>query len=616
MSRRGGSAAFCNTANPILYQRYHRLPQIAVQPETNAGLTKIVIKAAGNSLNPLPRRETPNRPCHPNRPLVQPNRWAKVWVDSLSRLKHCCSSVNLSHLRNLLIMSSSAFQNMDHFLFKLYSRINYELKIRVEPRDFKLYNIQALLARVSDPHLDYPVVHVAGTKGKGSVATMAANILTASGRKTGLFTSPHLQRINQRIVVDGLSITDEGFEAVLGELDPQVNAMDELCADIRKSHSNKKSDQNSNPDDWLVPDPETGLPLTSKPLTFFEIMTAAAMLHFANSNCDAVVLEVGLGGRLDSTNVCEPAVSVITNISLDHTRQLGSTIDKIAFEKAGIIKPGVPVVCGSRDPTAVKVIQDIADERKADMSLLDRDFSITEKRSAVEMSDKLMGQALIANSRIEFDCHGKLNSTGKASVDFAHQDLQLSMLGHHQRTNAALAVAAIETLNAKGDWNVDAEAISKGLLNTQLDGRTQVFGQSPTIVLDVAHNVASAGVLLETMQIEMAGWTSANKRALILAISIDKDCEGIMQILLPAFDRVWVTTYQDNPRGVAADDLHKLANKVAQQESLSIEIDVAATPDLAWQAATDSLEPTDLLCCTGSVFLIAELIDLARAVEA
>ena len=235
---------------------------------------------------------------------------------------------------------------MDHFLSKLYSRINYELKIRVEPRDFKLYNIRALLARVGDPHLDYPVIHIAGTKGKGSVATMTANILTASGRKTGLFTSPHLQRINQRIVVDGGPISDEDFEAVLEQLDPQIAAMDELCAEIRKSRPNKNPDKKNNPDDWLSPDPETGLPLTGKPLTFFEIMTAAAMLHFANNNCDGVVLEVGLGGRLDSTNVCEPAISVITNISLDHTRQLGSTVDKIAFEKAGIIKPGVPVVCG------------------------------------------------------------------------------------------------------------------------------------------------------------------------------------------------------------------------------------------------------------------------------
>ena len=205
--------------------------------------------------------------------------------------------------------------------------------------------------------------------------------------------------------------------------------------------------------------------------------------------------------------------------------------------------------------------------------------------------------------------------------------LRLAMLGQHQRTNAALAVAVIEALNtggknaggknaggthAGGDWSVDPDAISQGLLNTQLDGRAQVFSESPTVVLDVAHNVASATVLLKTLETELAAWASANKKALILAISVDKDCEGILEILLPAFDRVWITTYQDNPRGVAAKELFELAQSIAQQGSLSTEIDVAATPDLAWQVAIESLQSTDFLCCTGSVFLIAELIDLAR----
>ena len=151
-----------------------------------------------------------------------------------------------------LILPPVSIQNMDHFLSKLYSRINYELKVRVEPRDFKLYNIRALLARVGDPHLRYPVIHVAGTKGKGSVATMSANIVTASGRKTGLFTSPHLQRIHQRIVIDGVPISNQDFEAVLAQLDPQIDAMDELCATIRETRPTEKLSQQINPDDWLL----------------------------------------------------------------------------------------------------------------------------------------------------------------------------------------------------------------------------------------------------------------------------------------------------------------------------------------------------------------------------
>ena len=250
------------------------------------------------------------------------------------------------------------------------------------------------------------------------------------------------------------------------------------------------------------------------------------------------------------------------------------------------------------------------------MFLLGRDFSITEKNLNDESSSKLVGRTPMGNSRFEFDCHGKLSFAGQAAVDFARKDLRLAMLGQHQRINAALAVAAVETLNAASDWDIDANAISQGLLNTQLDGRTQIFGESPTVVLDVAHNVASASALIETLQAELPGWASADKKALILAISTDKDCEGILQILLPAFDRVWITTYQNNPRGVAADELFKLAQTVAQREAVETKIQIASTPDLAWQAATDSLEPNDVLCCTGSVFLIAELIDLAREFSA
>jgi len=237
---------------------------------------------------------------------------------------------------------------MDQYLAKLYSRINYERQVRVEPQHFKLNNIRELLRRIDAPHLEYPVVHVAGTKGKGSVATMIAEILTASGRKTGLFTSPHLLRINERIIVGGQSISDLDFEAVLESLAPIIKTMDQISEEIRSAATSSENK--------TCPVAKQHAPITAKPLTFFEIITAAAMLHFANQNCDAVVLEVGLGGRLDSTNVCEPAATVITNISVDHTRQLGKTIDKIAFEKAGIIKPNVPVISGATAPEAAKVI--------------------------------------------------------------------------------------------------------------------------------------------------------------------------------------------------------------------------------------------------------------------
>ena len=198
-------------------------------------------------------------------------------------------------------------------------------------------------------------------------------------------------------------------------------------------------------------------------------------------------------------------------------------------------------------------------------------------------------------------------------AEFDRQGLRVAMLGQHQRVNAALAVTAIEVLNAHQDWGIGADAISKGLLASELDGRGQVIGTSPTVVLDVAHNVASANVLLQTLESELTGWSTTHKKSLILAISTDKDYEGILQVLLPAFDQVWITKYQNNPRGVDAAELFEIAAKVAQQQSLDIEIDIAPTPVLAWQAAIDSLQPKGLLCCTGSVFLVAELIDLAKA---
>ena len=262
-------------------------------------------------------------------------------------------------------LKSELPRSIEEHLATLYGRINYERQLKVTPRHFKLKNMREMLRRLDDPHLKYPVIHVAGTKGKGSTCTMLGQVLTASGRRTGVYTSPHLETIHQRMAIDGSLITDDQLANTLAKLWPVVDAMD------------AESDT-------------AGF----RPLTFFEIATAAALLHFASQKCDAVVLEVGLGGRLDSTNVCQPTTCIITNISVDHTRQLGSTVDKIAFEKAGIIKDTIPVVSGAVDPLAAAVIAEVANQRNAQLFLLDRDFEINDQ----EPSDSH-----------EFDFSGRIN---------------------------------------------------------------------------------------------------------------------------------------------------------------------------------------------------------------
>lgn len=510
---------------------------------------------------------------------------------------------------------------MDRILAKLYSRINYERQARVEPEHFKLNNLRALLARLGNPEAACPVIHVAGTKGKGSVATMVANILSQTGRKTGLFTSPHLVRINQRIAIDGQPISNGEFESILEQLDPEIKALDVLCEAIRESPA-AGSHADHPAELALAPvGPESKLSITGKPLTFFEVMTAAAFLYYANKKCDAVVLEVGLGGRLDSTNVCQPAACVITNISLDHTRQLGSTIDKIAFEKAGIIKPGVPVVSGELKPLAADVIARVASDRNADLILMDRDFSFSE--CAVDppndadppvaqhvpfnyQSDFLLSAATAAVNDVQLEA-APLDSLGCGKSVTLLENLKISMLGSHQRSNASMAIATVEVLNLQG-WGIDENAVRKGLLATELAGRTQIVQRSPTVVLDVAHNVASAQVLLATLQAELPAWSHAVGKRLVISISKDKDCPAILDVLLPEFDQVVFTKYQENPRAVDPNELSKIAAKIKGQRGLSdLQLSVVTQPQQAWLSVAEESGPDDFICITGSVFLIAEL---------
>ncbi len=475
---------------------------------------------------------------------------------------------------------------LEEHLLRLYDRINYERQDSVDNEHFKLNKMREILNRLGNPQSKYPIIHVAGTKGKGSVSNMIARILSAGGKRTGVYTSPHLESIHQRIEIDGKYISDEQLLEVFQRLDPVIREMDKQAEATE-----------------------------SKKLTFFEITTAAAIEFFANQGCDAVVLEVGLGGRLDSTNVCVPVTSVITNISLDHTRQLGDTVAEIAAEKAGIIKEGIPVVSGTVTPEAAKVIEEIAKARQAPISVYGSEFQ-----------DYLVGEQLVGEQefRVEGEiAHDKMNSSPPLTpVRYNVSELRLKLIGAHQRRNASVAVAVIKTLNA-GGWGISDASIRAGLSVASLPGRTEIIPTQATVILDIAHNVASVQALINALRSDLSQWSKASLRSLIFATSRDKDAQGMLEELLVNFDRVVLTRYQDNPRGRSEHELFKLAEGIAEQKrgegrrvaSFSVE----PTPESALKVVNQEMDcivegevadedvRKQLICISGSAFLVAEL---------
>jgi dihydrofolate synthase / folylpolyglutamate synthase len=465
----------------------------------------------------------------------------------------------------------------------LLGRIDYE-RVAVIPyheRQLKLDRMRQLLTRLGQPDAALKIVHIAGTKGKGSTAAMIAGILSAAGYRTGLFSSPHLERLEQRFAVDGRPCSADELVALVDRIRPVVKTMDDEAA--------------------VAGEPTGGL-------TFFDITTALALLHFVERQVDAAVVEVGLGGRLDSTNVCLPVVSVVTSISFDHTKQLGNTLASIAREKAGIIKPGVPVVCGVVEPEAQQVIATIAREHGCRLIQAGRDFEFRyrpQSHSAFRIPHSAIG-FLDAKASISGEVH-------------AFHDLPLALRGAHQAANAAVALAVIEELRHQG-WCVSAEAIRHGLAHTVLAGRVEfVPGEpdAPDVVLDVAHNPASVRALVETL----AEFPAAGRRTLVLSVSSDKDVGAIVRELVPHFDRFVVTQYRDNPRAVAADKLAGLVREaLAERRVAGVDghhgeaavaeppaVVVCPSPKETWEEACRHAQPGELICITGSFYLIAEM---------
>src|SRR5512143_3207423 len=296
-----------------------------------------------------------------------------------------------------------------------------------------LANTVTLMARLGNPHRAFRSIHVAGTNGKGSTSAFLASVLQAAGCRTGLYTSPHLVSFTERIRVDGAPI-------------PEARVV-ELAERVREAYSRSAG---------------TGRDGAMSP-TFFEVTTAVAFCYFAEEGVDIAVVEVGMGGRLDSTNVVTPLVSVITNIDIEHTEYLGGTLEQIAGEKAGIIKPGVPVVTGAMQPEAKGVIEREAAAKGSPVYLLAREFRAVN---------------VVAGREQVFDYRG---------LDAAYRGLHVRMLGRHQVDNASLALAAVECLRDAG-VAVDETAVRRGLERALWEGRLERVAQGPDIYLDGAHN--------------------------------------------------------------------------------------------------------------------------------
>ncbi|MFO0909582.1 MAG: folylpolyglutamate synthase/dihydrofolate synthase family protein [Isosphaeraceae bacterium] len=445
----------------------------------------------------------------------------------------------------------------------LYGRLNYERLGMPRSSELRVGRMRRLLRALGDPQDALRIVHVAGTKGKGSTSAMIAATLTASGLRTGLFCSPHLHSVEERFAIDGLAITAEEFVELVEAVRPVVTAFDAGAA----------ADALRGP-------------------TFFEVTTAMGMLHFARRKTDAVVLEVGLGGRLDSTNAIRPVVSVITNISFDHTKQLGNTLAAIAREKAGIIKRGRPVVSGERQSEPREVIRAVARQRRSRYREIGSDFEFDYQPPHQPLERPTPGTVTT-----------RLWNGSSVTGD-------LPLLGRHQAENAAVAAATIEVLREEG-LDIAQDALSRGFAGLAFPARVEIMGENPWLVVDGAHNVASALALEETLRTCLP----AVPRTLVFGTTRDKDLLGQLRVLLPGSSQVVATRYVENPRAVPPEDV-----AAAVQSLAGPNVVIAADPREAIETARRLTPSHGLICVTGSLFLAAEtravLLGMAPVVRA
>ena len=418
----------------------------------------------------------------------------------------------------------------------LESLINLERRSDWPYSRIGLGPIRALLARLDDPQRAQPCIHVAGSKGKGSTGLLAEAVLSASGQRVGAFTSPHLERWTERIRVGGRELDAAALAAAVAEVRPHVEA---LCAE----------------------QPENAP-------TFFDATTAAALVCFRTAGVERAILEVGLGGRLDSTNIVTPEVACITSIELEHTDKLGDTLGAIAAEKAGILKPGVPAVAGALPDEAATVVRERAKQVGAPLGWIGQDFGF-------ELLGGAAGERRVRLWDADFSC-----------------EVELGVRGRHQLGNAALALACVRRGGALGGAAL-ASAARDGLAAARLPGRCEILGTAPMLMVDSAHTPASARSLAGELD-----ECSPRELHLVLSVSADKLLEPLLDALLPRAASVTLTR-ADLRRSCDPESLARIVR--------------ARAPGLAWQVSPDApralravreqLTPDAAACATGSVYL-------------
>jgi len=439
----------------------------------------------------------------------------------------------------------NSYKQAEDFLLQT---IDYEklTQYKYDTVTFDLRRMEEMMSFVGNPHKKRRYVHITGTKGKGSTAIIIASVLQALGLKTGLFTSPHLVYLGERMKVDGRMVSQTMFVQLINMIKPYI---DRITLKIP----------------ILMP-------------TFFEIVTAIACLYFEREKTDISVLEVGMGGRLDSTNIILPEVSVITPVGYDHTDRLGHTLDRIAYEKAGIIKEGVPVISSIQEPDALAVISKTCKEKQSRLYLVGRDV--------------LMHDIKVTKRNGIYGTECEISTWVKN-----YKNIFLPLVGRHQVENCATAIGAMEVLSETGVIKVDNELVINALAKVKCQARIEVVSHCPLVVLDTAHTVASMKILRVSIQEAF----SFKKLVLVIGLSSDKDIAGVLKEIACIADDL-ILTRTGNPREAEPEQMAVMAKRFFHDEPMVIE-----NIDEALKEAKRIAGKDDLICIAGSFFLAGKV---------
>ncbi len=393
------------------------------------------------------------------------------------------------------------------------------------------------LSQLGNPHLNYNTIHIAGTNGKGSIASGLASILRQAGYKVGLYTSPHLVSFNERIQVNGSHISNDDV--------------------ISAYHSVRQIDYKD------------------REPTFFEIVTAMAFYHFNRMKVEWVIIETGMGGRLDATNIINPKVSIISNVSIEHTTYLGKTIEKIAYEKAGIIKPNTPVVTGIKQKSAIQVLETISKQLNSPLYQLGKSFRVRRSQKGFNYS----------------------------GIHHEWRDMHTNLSGDYQIHNAALVLAACELLNEQS-LSLSIEDIRYGLSHTYWPGRLHLYSSSPYILIDGAHNLDAAKALSK----HLSTYLKDRKIVLVIGILDDKPYKIMLEYIVPLCAHVIITRPQ-NERGLDPRIIFDIA------KNLTTHVEIQPTVDRAIQQALTLANEQSAICISGSLFVVGEALAYLEKVQ-